>query len=193
MSNSFRGRPLRLVALGASVVAVFGLSVGAMSLALFTDDVNVNNNSFTAGTVDLTTTPTTAVFTVTGMMPGDDRYGQLTVTNSGNASFRYSMTTSATNPDTKDLRNQLTLEVREKAAGTCAADFTGNAVVNSTALQGASFGSSTQGQDTGDRVLASGSEALCFKVHMPNGTDDTYQGATTVATFSFHAEQTANN
>jgi len=165
-----------------------------MSLALFTDDVDVDNNQFTTGTVDLTTNPTTAVFNVGVMMPGDDRYGQLTVNNSGTADFRYSMTTSATNPDTKNLRSQLTVEVREKAAGACAADFTGTQVVASTGLTSAAFGSSAQGADPGDRTLVatSGQDVFCFKVSLPD-VGNTYQGATTVATFSFHAEQTANN
>jgi hypothetical protein len=65
--------------------------------------------------------------------------------------------------------------------------------MNAMTLEGASFGSSAQGQDPGDQVLASGSDVLCFKVHMPGGADNSYQAATTVATFSFHAEQTANN
>ena len=191
--SSSRGRPVRLLAIGLSAVAVLGLSVGAMSLALFTDDVDADNNSFTTGTVVLSATPATALFNVGVMMPGDNNYGQLTVANAGTASFRYSMTTSATDPDTKDLRTQLQLEVRAKAAGTCAADFTGSAVVPNTTLEGASFGDATQGQDTGDRVLASGNEVFCFRVSLPSGTGDSYQGATTVATFSFHAEQTANN
>jgi predicted ribosomally synthesized peptide with SipW-like signal peptide len=191
--SSYRGRPVRLLAIGLSAVAVLGVSLGAMSLALFTDDVDVDNNSFTTGTVVLSATPATALFNVGVMMPGDNKYGQLTVANAGTASFRYSMTTSATNPDNQDLRNQLEVEVREKAAGTCAADFSGNPVVPNTTLEGAGFGSSVQGQDTGDRVLASGNEVFCFRVSLPGGTDNSYQGATTVATFTFHAEQTANN
>ncbi len=190
--SSSRGRPVRLLAIGLSAVAVLGVSVGTMSLALFTDDVDVDDNSFTTGTVVLSATPATALFNVGVMMPGDNNYGQLTVANAGTASFRYSMTTTATDPDTKDLRSQLQLTVREKAAGTCAADFTGAVVVPSTTLEGASFGNANQGQDTGDRLLASGNEVLCFRVNLPSGTGNFYQGATTVTTFSFHAEQTAN-
>src|SRR6186997_1423333 len=130
--SSSGGRPVRLLAIGLSAVAVLGVSVGAMSLALFTDDVDVDNNSFTTGTVVLSATPATALFNVGVMMPGDNDYGQLTVANAGTASFRYSMTTATTNPDTKDLGNQLEVEVRQKAAGTCAADFTGTVVVPNT-------------------------------------------------------------
>lgn len=195
MSNgSPRGPRLRLFAIGATALAVVSISVGTMmSLALFTDDVDVDNNQFTTGTVVLSATPATALFNVGVMMPGDNDYGQLTVANAGTAGFRYSMTTSTTNPDTKDLGNALEVEVREKAAGTCAADFTGNVVVANTTLDGASFGSSAQGQDLGDRLLPSGSEVFCFRVSLPGNTGNGYQGATTEATFTFHAEQTANN
>jgi predicted ribosomally synthesized peptide with SipW-like signal peptide len=191
--SSSGGRPVRLLAIGLSAVAVLGVSVGAMSLALFTDDVDVDNNSFTTGTVVLSATPASALFNVGVMMPGDNDYGQLTVANAGTASFRYSMTTATTNPDTLDLGNQLEVEVRQKVAGTCAAAFTGTVVVPNTTLDGASFGDPTQGQDSGDRVLASGNEVYCFRVSLPSGTGNGYQGATTVATFTFHAEQTANN
>jgi hypothetical protein len=55
-------------------------------------------------------------------------------------------------------------------------------------------GSPVSGADTGDRVLAAGaSETLCLKVMLPFATDNTYQGATTTATFNFVAEQTKNN
>lgn len=193
MQSSNRVSGLRVLALGITAAAVVTISGGALSLALFTDDAVVDNNSFTAGTIVLTTSPTSALFNVTAMMPGDENFGQLTVTNGGTGSLRYSMTTSATNPDTKNLAGELELVVREKAAGTCAADFTGAVVVSTTALDSAEFGDATPGQDTGDRVLASGSEVLCFRVTLPTSAGNTYQGATTVATFTFEAEQTANN
>ncbi len=185
---------VRLLAVGLTALAVLSLSAGAMSLALFTDDVTVGSNAFTTGTIDLTTNPATALFSVSAMMPGDSDYGQLNVLNSGTAQLRYSMTTSTTNTDSKDLASEATLEIREKATGTCAADFTGTQVLVPTALASAAVGSPTQGFQTGDRTLgATANEDLCFKVSLPSDADNTYQGATTTATFSFHAEQTANN
>ena len=45
-----------------------------------------------------------------------------------------------------------------------------------------------------DRVLAAaGTEVLCFYVSLPIGAGNTLQGATTTTTFTFDAEQTANN
>jgi hypothetical protein len=37
------------------------------------------------------------------------------------------------------------------------------------------------------------SETLCFRVNLPLATGNGFQSATTTATFTFDAEQTANN
>jgi hypothetical protein len=67
-------------------------------------------------------------------------------------------------------------------------------IAGPTALNGASFGNPAQGAQAGDRVLAGGaSELLCFQVSLPLSTNNTFQGATSLATFTFDAEQTLNN
>lgn len=162
--------------MGASAVAVVSVSAGMMSMALFTDDAIVDNNAFTTGTIDLSTSPASALFNVATMMPADATYGQLVVSNDGSAQLRYAMTTSATDPDGKALEDVVTIEIREKAAGTCSADFTGTVVLGSTALSAASFGDATAGQDSGDRVLSTGAtENLCFMASLPLATGDAYQ------------------
>ena len=56
------------------------------------------------------------------------------------------------------------------------------------------FGSVAQGAQAGDRVLASlASEDLCVDVTLPLAAPDTVEGLSTVATFTFDAEQTTNN
>ncbi len=193
MRNRRKLLSIRLWALGLTALVVLSISAGAMSFALFTDDATVDANSFTAGTIVLATSPASTLFSVSGMLPGDTSYGQLTVSNGGTGELRYAMTTSTTDPDSKALADALTLEIREKAAGSCSADFTGTVVLSSTVLSGAAFGDVTAGQDAGDRVLASSaSEDLCFKVSLPD-VGNAYQAATTTATFTFSAEQTANN
>jgi hypothetical protein len=159
-----------------------------MSLAQFTDSTNVTWN-FTAGTIDLTTNPATAFATINPMMPGDTSTQKLTVTNNGTGTLRYALSTVATGA----LASQLTLTVRVDDGSSCAT-FTGAVVVATTALNGAGFGSSAQGAQVGDRVLAApGSEDLCFRVNLPLSTTNAYQGASAAATFTFDAEQTANN
>ena len=51
-----------------------------------------------------------------------------------------------------------------------------------------------QGAQAGDRPLAGGTnESLCFKATLPLATGNTFQNTTTNVTFTFDAEQTANN
>jgi hypothetical protein len=58
----------------------------------------------------------------------------------------------------------------------------------------AAFGDPQVGANVGDRELAGGaSETLCFRVTLPVDTDVLYQNASTSVTFTFSAEQTANN
>jgi len=178
-----RRRRFLAALLGLSVLSV---GAGVFSLALFTD-TSASTGTFAAGTVDITSSPTVA-FTVSGMMPGDTNTQALTIANAGTASFRYSMAATATNT----LGTTLTLTV--KTLGTSCALFDGTSVLAATALNGAAIGSAAQGAQAGDRVLAGASnEVLCFRVSLPLATGDALQGITSAATFTFSAEQTANN
>jgi hypothetical protein len=90
------------------------------------------------------------------------------------------------------LAGQLELTVR--TLGTSCAAFDGTTVVTTGALSGAAIGSNAQGSQAGDRTLAGGaSETLCFRATLPTSTDDTFQNTSTRVTFTFDAEQTANN
>ena len=176
-------RGLIVLLLGLSVA---GLGAGAFSLAIFTD-TDASSGSFTAGTVDISTNPTT-LFTVTAMMPGDAGSATLTVANNGTGQLRYAMSTAATNADGKGLRDQLALTIK---AGACPGAG-GN--LYSGAISGAALGSNAQGPNAGDRTLNAGaSEQLCFAWSLPLASGNAFQGAATTATFTFDAEQTANN
>jgi hypothetical protein len=178
-----RRRRLLAAILGLSVLSV---GAGVFSLAIFTDTA-ASTGTFAAGTVDITSSPTVA-FTVAGMMPGDTNTQAMTLANAGTATFRYAMTTTATNA----LGTTLTLTV--KTLGTSCAAFDGTSVLATTALNGAAIGSPTQGAQAGDRTLAGASnEVLCFRVNLPLATGDALQGITSAVTFTFAAEQTANN
>ncbi len=167
-------------------LSVGTIGAGVFSLAIFTD-TDTATGAFSTGTVDIATTPT-ALFTVTGMLPGDSGSANLTVANNGTAQLRYAMTSVSTNADAKALRDQLQLSIK---AGACPG---AGAALYSGALNGALFGSPTQGAQAGDRNLASGtSEQLCFAWSLALATGNAYQNATTTATFPFAAEQTTNN
>jgi spore coat-associated protein N len=179
--------------LGVLTVALVAgsMGAGALSLALFTSTAAVSNNAFTAGTVVIGAAPATAALTATNLMPGDVVNGQITVSNTGTAQLRYAMSSASTNADTKGLRDQLTLSV--KTLGTSCALFDGTQLYTG-ALNGAAFGSNAAGAQAGDRTLNAGAnEVLCFRATLPLATGNAFQGATTTATFTFDAEQTANN
>ena len=175
----------------ALLVALSALTLGAssVSLALFTD-TDSSTWSFTTGSIDIESNPA-VMTTVPAMMPGDVAADGLTIVNNGTATLRYAMTTVATNP----LGGQLTVAVRLQDAGGGCAAFTGAIVVAAgTVLNGAAIGNPAQGAQAGDRTLAGGaSEVLCFRVTLPLSTNNTFQAATSLATFNFAAEQTANN
>ena len=182
-----RTRRRGLVAL-LGAVSLLTIGTGTISLAQFTDNA-ASTWAFTAGTIDISTNPT--VFTaVNPMMPGDNSTQALTVTNAGTGDLRWSLSVAATNALGSAL--QLTIKTQDGGGG-CAA-FTGTSVLAATTLNGAALGSSTQGAQAGDRNLAVGaSEVLCFRVSLPLTTGNALQGITSAATFTFDAEQTANN
>lgn len=187
----------RRVVLGLGALGVaFAGAAGLASSALFSSQDTSSGNSFTAGTVALGTGQGSAVFTVSGMAPGDVEYGKVPVANDGSMELRYAMSSSSTNADAKGLATTLTAKVVAIASdATCdASAVSGGTAIYSGALGSAAFGSTTAGQQAGDRVLAAGtSEALCVAVTLPSATGNTVQGATTSTTLTFDGEQTHGN
>jgi hypothetical protein len=198
-STSSRGERRRARTIITLSLAVAGAGV-VMSSALFTDSANVGGNALTNGTIDISTDPATTAFTASNMAPGDSVYGTVKVSNLGTLPMRYAMTSNATNADSKALASQLQMTVKSGVSTCDAAGFSGGTTLyNAAALGGLAtalniIGDPTTGQQSGDRSLAAGAnETLCFKVTLPTGTPNTYQAATTTATFTFAAEQTTNN
>ena len=178
-----RRRALVAILLGASLAS---LGAGAMSLAVFSDS-QASSGAWTTGTIVLGVTPSTA-FSATSILPGDTGSQTIAVSNSGTGALRYAISTSATNTDGKGLAAQMTLTV---SPGTCASP---GSSVYSGALGSAAVGSATQGSQAGDRTLASGAnENLCFAWSFPLSSGSAFQNAATTATFTFAAEQVANN
>jgi hypothetical protein len=190
----FRNAMVLLIAAGM----LAGLaSVGS---ALFTSTADVGSNTFTTGTVILATNPTTTLITLSNMAPGDQFTAPITISNTGSLPFRYAVTSVATNTDAKSLMSQLDLTIK---SGVTACTNGGFATDGTSVYAAADLGSvaginvvgdPTQGAQSGDRTLASaGSEVLCFNVKLPSDSGNAFQDATTTATFTFAAEQTANN
>lgn len=192
-------RTRRRFALLIPVLGILGVGAGSLSIALFTDTASVES-TFTTGTISLDPTDVASLSLSSGaLLPGDVLTDDVTITNDGTAQLRYSVSTSSTNADALGLRDALTLTVREldtTTPGTPCDNFDGALVVAQTAFGASSvgIGSATAGAQPGDRVLnAAAGETLCFRLSLPLGTGNAYQGATTTTTFTFNAEQTANN
>ncbi|GLZ30124.1 hypothetical protein Lesp02_23140 [Lentzea sp. NBRC 105346] len=194
------------------------VSVGvALVSALYTFTATNTGNTFSTGTIHLSLTPATAMFTST-LNPGDTVNRNMNVNNDGTMPLRYAITGLTTassdgvvpdpdSPTVNTLADALLLTIRSGiTSGACTSgDYTGATVEYGpgptsglTAL--ALVGSTAQGQQDpngaslpgADRVLANGaSEDLCFTVSLPS--NNTLQGYSTTVTFSFVAEQTANN
>ena len=202
------GLQTRWILIGLMAIGGLAAVLGTASQAIWTDTDDVDANDFATGSVSLTTSPTSAIWTaVSDAMPGDiSGTGSLTVTNDGTAELRYAVTGG--NVGDAELPAGMKLRIGEEgttpgcefpyhdAAGadTTLSDdaqlFTGT--LDTTVL----IGSTVQGPDSGDRVLLGGvsdNEVLCFAVVLPEAAANTLQGKTNVTTFTFDSEQTANN
>lgn len=175
-------RRRRFAALAGFALLTASLGAGAISLALFTD-TETANGSFTAGKIDLTTNKTT-LFNVGSLMPGDRIAADIAVANSGTEALRYAISTTS---DGSPLAAALTVSVYANN------DCSGTALATG-GFGAALLGSSTAGQNTGDRTLAgAASETLCFAVELPKTADTSLENASAAVTFVFDAEQTKNN
>lgn len=179
------------------VLALFTTVISLSVIAVFTDTQSVGSNTFSTGTVDISTSPTTALVTYADMVPGDEVTNPITVSNDGTLELRYAVT-STTTEDT--LAAQLDLTIKSGVTTCTNAGFdTDGTVVYATGDLGSTtgidvIGDPTQGSQAGDRTLASlANEVLCFNVLLPSSTGNTFQNLTTTATFAFQAEQTQSN
>ncbi len=183
------------------VVASLAGLIGAAA-AFFTDTKVGGDNVFTSGTVILNTSPITGTITLLNMAPGDEFTVPVTVTNAGSLPLRYAVTSVATD-DGKALMGQLDLAIKFHATSAAGCDEAGFPLFGESIRANGDLGSlvglnvigdPAEGDDTGDRTLAASDlEVLCLNIKLPDATGNAFQAATTTATFTFAAEQTANN
>ena len=188
-------RRLAGLAVGLTLMGTFS---AAMTLAVFTDQETVDG-TFSSGSVILDDVKIDGLtLSFSPFMPGDAVTDDVVVENDGTAQLRYSISTSTTNPDLKALRDALTLTVKTidvTTPGTPCDNFDGTQLYSGVlGASTAAVGSPAQGAQAGDRVLNGlTNETLCFRVSLPLATGNAYSAATAVTTFTFDAEQTANN
>ena len=196
--SPIRGNPLyRKLLLTLVVIGILGGVATIGSNAIFTSTATNNANTFSTGTIVISTSPSSAFITFSTMVPGDVVTQALTVSNTGTASLRYAVT-SATTENTLAAQLDLTIKSGVTTCTTAGFGASGTVIYGAGDLGSTTgvnvIGDPTQGSQSGDRTLAaSASEALCFQVSLPLASGNTYQGLTSTATFTFAAEQTANN
>lgn len=192
-----RRRVLGFLLLALLLIPSLGTSY--LTLALFTDQETVGAD-FSTGSIDLDGARIDAlVLTTSALMPGDTVTDDVVVENDGTAELRYAMSSSSTDADGLGLRTVLTLTIKTidvTTPGTPCDDFDGATTLYNGVLgaSSAAFGDPSPGAQTGDRTLAAAAnETLCFRVSLPSGTGNGFQGAATTTTFTFDAEQTSSN
>lgn len=179
----FRLTPHRVRALLA-VGPLVALS-WAGAYAAFTDTVDATT-SFSTGSVAIEANDQggTVAFTslsTSGMTPGTVTYAPLKISNTGTIAFDYAMATAT--GGSAALAAALTIGIKVVPGATC--DASAYAASSDVAYaQAAGLGGAT----IAARPLATGaSEYLCFRVELPAGADNSLQGLTTNATFTFTA------
>lgn len=190
---------LRLLLAGFLTVGALSSMVERGTVARFTSAAASTPNQFSAGTLDLASSPAAALLTLSTMVPGDTLTAPLTLTNSGDFALTYALASTVTDPDGKGLGGQLTLRIRAGVAACTTAGFdsSGTDVYGTPAspLPLGTIGSSRNligdptARPNGGRTLAqSASETLCFQVALPASSGAQYVGAATTATFQLLAE-----
>jgi hypothetical protein len=187
----------RLITAGLLLAIAIATTVVSVTGAVFTDTQSVGANTFSTGTIDISTSPTTALVTFSNMAPGDKVTNPITVTNDGTLQLRYAVE-STTTEDTLAAQLDMTIKTGVTTCTNAGFDTDGSTISGPGDLGSTTgvnvVGDPTQGGDAGDRTLAAlANEVLCFQVSLPLSTDNSFQNLTTTATLDFIAEQVDNN
>lgn len=189
----------RFALIGGIAITVLGAYLSTGATAFFTANGVIGTNTFTAGSLDIALTPegpAATAISFANMVPGDSVTQPVTVSNVGSVNFRYAMTSIATNPDGRALKDQLVFTIKTADGGGGCSSFTGVTIYTGDldSTTGKIIGDPATGAQPGDRIIDSPlAEVLCFRGTLPTTAGNLYQSATTTATFTFDAEQVANN
>ena len=178
---------------GTAVATVVTTATGA----IFTDTQSVGANTFSTGTVDISSSPVSAVVSFSAMAPGDKVTNPITITNAGSLQLRHAIQSTTTE---NVLAPQLdkTMKTGVTTCNNAGFDTDGTAIYGAGDLGSSAglnvVGDPSTGSQASDRTLnAAANEVLCVQVSLPLSTGNTVQNLTSTATLDFSAEQTANN
>jgi spore coat-associated protein N len=178
--SALAAHPRRTIGALAVVLAAVGITVG--SGANFTAHSANPANTFTAGTLAIGNSASSAILSATNLKPGDTNTGTVDIQNTGSIPGTFSLSTSNL-VDTSTLLGQLDLKVEDcglysgSTAPSCA---TGTTVVYSgkaNAVGTAALGS----------FAANAKHRYQFSVTMPSTIANTFQGKTASVEFDWDA------
>lgn len=144
--------------------------------------------------VDISTDPTSLLFDVPNMAPGDKVTVAITVYNNGQSAFRYAIRSTTTENSLAGML-RTTVKVRVRDCSNAGFNRSGGVIHgiagdigNTSGLN--LVGNPAAGQQRGDRILGRGQqETLCFQVLLPKTTWTYFQEMTTRITLQFIAEE----
>ena len=177
--SALAAHPRRTIGALAVVLAAVGITVG--SGANFTAHSANPSNTFTAGTLSIGNSASSALFNATGLRPGQTVNGTVDIENTGSLSGAFTLSTSNV-VDTASLLGQLDLKVED--CGT----FTGTTPPN---CAGTNFVYNGKANAVGTPALgtyaANAKHRYQFSVTMPTTIANTFQGKTASVEFDWDA------
>ena len=180
--STLAAHPRRTLGALVVVLAAVGITVG--SSANFTASAANPGNVFATGSLSIGNSPSTALFSASGMKPGDVNTGTVDIENTGTLSGTFQLATANASGDTSLLAQ---LDVVVGDCGTWSGATPPSCASPSTtysgkinALTGSSLGT----------YAAAAKHRYRFTVTLPSNTDDSFQGKSAQVDFAWSATQT---
>jgi spore coat-associated protein N len=180
--SALAAHPRRTISALAVVLAAVGVTVG--SGASFTASSANANNVFTAGTLTMGNTPSSAFLGAGNMKPGDNATGTVDIKNTGSVAGAFSLSGTVTS-QTLGMASQLKLRVEDCGVfdGATPPSCGSGDVVHDGTVAGLSTVA------LGD-FAGSVTHRYKFDVTLPGTTPNAFQGATATVRFDWNATTT---
>jgi spore coat-associated protein N len=177
--SALAAHPRRTIAALAVVLAAVGITVG--SGANFTASAANPTNTFTAGTLSIGTSSSSALFNATNLKPGDTVSGTVDIQNTGSVPGTFTLSTSHVT-DASALLGQLDLKVEDCGLfnGTSAPACGGTDVVYNAKA-------SAVGTVNLNSFAASAKHRYKFDVTLPSTIANSFPGASATVQFDWTA------
>ena len=180
--SALTAHPRRTVGALAVVLAAVGITVG--SGANFTAHAANPANTFTAGTLTIGSSTSSALFNATNLKPGDTVTGTVDIQNTGSLPGTFTLSTSNV-VDTNALLGQLDLKVEDCGV------YTGTGGTTAPTCAGTNYVYNGKANAVGNVNLtsfaANAKHKYVFSVAMPSTIANTFQGKTASVEFDWDA------